>query len=278
MGFQGQDSRDYSRYYRVVKAVRSKLDAAGYSIVKFLGTEEVFYCSGKNWGNALSIMGGVGFSALNNDATLKDAIWGCSAHSYCWGGPTANIVTWRDGCEAGGKDKWQTELGNFESAKSTTWDYAIESTRRFYSDIAFVRNNYWMWWATSQGPYKEALLDGTYFFPLPAYYIFKKIWKNVPVGSVARSVSSTDDSLVTTFAVSMDAVAFLNGNITVVVLVNFTTLSRSTRVDGLTGITASVYQSSATHDMVLTGSSAVSSGKISLVTLQGKSVTVIVAK
>lgn len=278
MGFQGQDSRDYSQYYRVVKAVRSKLDAAGFSDVKLLGPEEGSYCSGKNWGNALSFMGGVGFPALNNDATLKDAIWGCSAHSYYWGGTTADIAVWRDGCEAAGKDKWQTEFSDVETTKSTTWDYAIESTRRFCSDMAFVRNNYWMWWAASQGPYKEALLDGTYFFPLPAYYIFQKIWKNVPVGSAARSVSSTDASLVTSVAVSMDAVAFVNGNTTVVVLVNFTTLSRSTSVDGLTGITASIYQSSATQDMLLTGSSAVSSGKISSVTLPGKSVTVIVAK
>ncbi len=278
MGFLGQNNWDYSQYYRVIKSLRSKLDAAGFTGVKLLGPEEGSYCSGNNWGNALAFLGGVGFPAFN-DATLRNAIWGCSAHSYNWGGGITGIASWRDGCEKWGKDKWMTEFSNVETVdkNASTFTFAIESTRRFCSDMAFVRNNYWFWWSASQGTYPEVLLDGTYYWKLPIYYILQKIWKNVPVGSFARKVTSTNSGLVTTDAINMDAAAFVTPeNKTVVVLVNFTASSISQSVDGLTGNKADIYQSTSTQNMVLTESPTVSSSVISSVILPAKSVTIIV--
>ncbi|MDD3079259.1 MAG: hypothetical protein PHH37_09180 [Paludibacter sp.] len=278
MGFQGQDTYNYTQYYRVIKSLRSKLDITGYTSVYLLGPEEGSYCTGKTWGNALAFLGGVGFPAFN-DATLKNAIWGCSAHSYNWGGEITDIASWRDGCEKWGKDKWMTEFSDVETVNKSapTYTFAIESTRRFCSDMAFVRNNYWLWWSASQGTYPEVLLDGTYYWKLPIYYILQKIWKNVPVGSFARKVTSTNSGLVTTDAINMDAVAFVTPeNKTVVVLVNFTAKSISQSVDGLTGNKADIYQSTSTQNMLLTDSPTISSGVISSVTLPALSVTVIV--
>jgi hypothetical protein len=278
MGFLGQNNWDYSQYYRVIKSVRNKLDAAGFTGVKLLGPEEGSYCSGNNWGNAVAFLGGTGFPAFN-DATLKNAIAGCSAHSYYWAGTVAGIASWRDGCETWGKDKWMTEFSDVETSNpnAPTYTFAIESTRRFCSDMAFVRNNYWLWWSASQGPYTEVLMDGTNFTKLPIYYILQKIWKNVPVGSVARRVTSTNSGFVLSDAINMDGVAFVTPeNKTVVVIVNFTNSAITQSIDGLSGNKADIYQSTSTQNMVLSGSPAISGGVISTVTFPAKSVSVIV--
>lgn len=276
MGFQGQENWNYSQYYRVIKAVRNHLDSAGFTSVRLLGPEEGAYCRGLNWGNALAYLGGSGFPAFF-DSSLKNAIWGCSAHSYNWGGGITGIASWRDACEAWGKDKWMTEFSDVETANpaAPTYTFAIESIRRFCSDMAFVRNNYWFWWSASQGPYTEVLLDGTHFWKLPIYYILQKIWRNVPVGSKVRKVTSTNTALITSDNISMDAVAFVTPeNKTVVVLVNFTTSDITQSVDGLTGNTANIYRSTFTQNMVHTDS--LSGGTIESLTLPAKSVSIII--
>ena len=277
MGFQGQQTRDYTHYYRMVKLVRSKLDAAGFSGIKLLGPDDGSYDTGQTWNTSLGFLGGVGFPAFN-DSVLEKAIGGCSSHSYYWGGGIGGMAAWRDGCEHWRKDKWMTEYSDVETTNKNapTFTFAIESARRFCADMAFVRNNYWLWWSASAGTYPEVLLDGTDYHRLPVYYVLQKIWTHAPPGSYVRRVTSTDPGLVTTNAVSMDAVAFVAGQKMTVVLINFTTSDRFTSVNGLIGARADVYQSTASRNMALIASPLIVGGTIASATLPARSVTVIV--
>lgn len=277
MGFQDQEIGDFSQYYRVIKSVRQHLDSAGYNAVKLLGPEEG-YASGEIWGNGLRYLGGNGFTAFN-DAELRNAIWGVSGHSYYWETDTIGIRQWSNSCELWGKDKWMTEFCDAanKDPNASLFTYAIESARRFCSDMVYVRTNYWFWWAASQGPWREVLIDYTNYMKLPTYYLFQRIWKNVPVGSVVRRVTSNNPSLVTTDNVNMDGAAFVTPqNKTVLVLVNFTSSTMTESIDGLTGNIAHIYQSTATQNMEFIDSLNVSQGYISSITLPAKSISVIV--
>jgi O-glycosyl hydrolase len=280
MHFVGENTFDYSQYYRVVKALRTKLDNAGLSAVKLLGPEDGCYDTGNNWGCSMHFLGGSGFPALN-DAALNTAVWGASAHSYNWGGGVTKLQQWASSCESRGKDKWMTEYSYIENGQTNVplIDVAVMATRRFCSDMACVRNNYWFWWVGyGQSINRTEVLmsdDGT-FTKYPLYYVLQKIYKSVPVGSIARRVSSTDPALHTADDIWMDGVAFLNGASTMVVLVNPAAAASTTSVNGLTGSTANVYQTTATQNMALVSSPAVSGGTISSVTLPAWSVTVIV--
>lgn len=279
MGFQGQDSADFSQYYRVIKSVRQHLDSAGYTSVKLLGPEEG-YCSGKKWANGLRYLGGNGFPAFN-DSELRYAIDGVSAHSYYWGTPISGIADWRDACELWGKDKWMTEFCAVETKASDTdiYAFAIEASRRFCSDMVYVRDNYWFWWAASKGPWKEALIDYTNLTKLPVYYILQKIWNNIPIGSVARRVISTNPSISTIDSVNMDAAAFVTPeNKTVVVVVNFTNNDITESLGGLTGDFAKVYTSTVSMNMLQTDSMSISETTINSLYLPAKSVSVIVTE
>ncbi len=295
MGFINEGSKDYSQYYRVIKGLRSKLDAAGLSAVKLLGPEDGAYNSGDNWGCSVNFLGGPGFPALN-DSALNAALGGFSAHSYNWGGGTTALSNWRDGCLQWGKEKWMTEYSWIEQGDHTSpgqplkpaLDTAVWTSRRLCSDLSFVRNNYWFWWVgckagSSQDatyPQEELMYgDGTSTINrMPLYYVLQKVFTYAPPGSTVKTVTSNDPGLTVANAIWMDAVAFVNGNTTTVVLVNPQTSSRTTSVNGLTGTSAKVYlmNSSNVNQDMSSSTVAVSNGTISSITMPAWSVTVIV--
>ena len=174
-----------------------------------------------------------------------------------------------------------TEYSYIENGETNTplIDIAVMGTRRLISDMSCVRNNYWFWWdgyAPGIAP-NECLMSADGVTKYPIFYVLSQIYKSVPVGSIARRLTSTDPGLVTSDAIWMDGVAFQNGNSTTAILVNpqAGTVS-TTSLNGLTGTTANVYQTTSSQNMALVSSPAVSGGTISSITLPAWSVTVIV--
>jgi O-glycosyl hydrolase len=272
-----------TQYQRVAKLLRSKLDAAELADVQILGPEGAAY-----YENELLL--GQDFSALSNDTELYNAIDGLASHSYFARGYDNN-----DSYKAytkvldlfPEKDKWQTEYSSL-IANVSDMDMAINAARRLAGDMALMQNNYWFWWlgwANGRHPadHGEVLLDGDGFTVTKskAFYVLSHIFNNVSVGSKVRRISADPASgLVTSDAVWMDAVAFVDGTKTVALLVNSTDQSKTVNVNGLTGTTASVYQltSSVTlgEDMKLAASRNIQEGTASVIDLPTKSVSVIV--
>ncbi|KRF03694.1 hypothetical protein ASG89_02740 [Paenibacillus sp. Soil766] len=272
-----------TQYQRVAKQLRSKLDAAGLTEVQLLGPEGAAY-----YENELLL--GQNFSALSNDTELYNAIGGLASHSYFAKGYDNN-----DSYKAykqvvslfPEKDKWQTEYSTLIAGVSEM-DMAINAARRLTSDMALIQNNYWFWWlgwANGRHPSDvgEVLLDGdgVTVTKSKAFYVLSHIFNNVSVGSKVRRISADPASgLVTTDAVWMDAVAFVDGTKTVALLVNSTDQAKTVNVNGLTGTTANVSQLTSSiplgADMTLAASRNIQGGTASDINLPAKSVSVIV--
>jgi len=274
---------DAAQYKRVAKLLRTTLDAAGYSNIILLGPEDGGYYNGQGWNWSLGLLGGAGFPALK-DAEFNKAIGAFASHSYDWSPNTsiANYNAWVSGCDTWGKDRWQTEYCPIDQIDIPQ---AISTTRRFISDMAFIKNNYWFTW-TVNDPYghdvKDALCLGNGITSLskkPAYYVLKKLFTNIPIGSKVRRMTSTDNELVTANASNMDMVAFASDTNMVVVIVNPTSNTRKTKINGLFGASADVYQMATAKfntDMKKISSSAITANSISDVDLQPNSVTIII--
>jgi O-glycosyl hydrolase len=224
------------QYQRVAKMLRAKLDDAGFEDVQLLGPEGAAY-----YENELLL--GQDFSALSNDPTLYDAIDGLTSHSYFARGYD-NDATYQSYADVvklfPEKDKWQTEYSTLIEGVSEM-DMAINVAERLSSDMALIGNNYWFWWlgwALNRHPsdHGEVLLDGdgVTVTKSKAFYVLSNIYNNVPVGSKVRRVSADPASgLVTSDAVWMDAVAFVDGTKTVAMLVNPTAEDKRVNVKGL---------------------------------------------
>jgi hypothetical protein len=272
-----------TQYQRVAKQLRSKLNAAGLTEVQILGPEGAAY-----YENELLL--GQNFSALSSDTELYNAIGGLASHSYFAKGYDNN-----DSYKAykkvvslfPEKDKWQTEYSTLISGVSEM-DMAINAARRLTSDMALIQNNYWFWWlgwAANRHPTDvgEVLLDGdgVTVTKSKAFYVLSHIFNNVSVGSKVRRISADPASgLVTSDAVWMDAVAFVDGTKTVALLVNSTDQAKTVNVKGLTGTTANVSQLTSSvalgADMTLAASRNIQGGTASDINLPAKSVSVIV--
>ncbi|MBW7458384.1 hypothetical protein K0U00_30520, partial [Paenibacillus sepulcri] len=272
-----------TQYQRVAKLLRSKLDAAGLTDVQILGPEGAAYHE-----NELLI--GQNFSALNQDPELNEAIDGLASHSYFAKGYDNDGVyqAYKQVVDLfPEKDKWQTEYSTLISGISEM-DMAINAAQRLAGDMALIGNNYWFWWlgwANGRHPTDvgEVLLDGDGYTVTKskAFYALSNVFNNVPVGSKVRRVSADPASgLNTSDAVWMDAVAFVDGDSTVAMLVNPTGESKTVNVKGLTGTTASVHQLTSDiplgQDMRLAGLRNIQNGTASAINLPAKSVSVIV--
>jgi hypothetical protein len=272
-----------TQYQRVAKLLRSKLNAAGLTGTQILGPEGAAY-----YENELLL--GQDFSALRNDQDLYNAIGGLTSHSYFAKGYDNNdsYKTYRDVTGLfPEKDKWQTEYSTLISGVSEM-DMAINAARRLTSDMALIQNNYWFWWlgwAANRHPSDvgEVLLDGNgvTVTKSKAFYVLSHIFNNVAVGSKVRRISADPASgLVTSDAVWMDAVAFVDGTKTVALLVNSTDQAKTVNVKGLTGTTATVSQLTSSvalgADMTLAASRNIQGGTAADINLPAKSVSVIV--
>ena len=282
MHFIHEGRYDYSQYSRVVEQLRSKLDKNGFQNVKLLGPEDGAYDTGKNWGCSMTFFGGNGFPAFRTDSALKSAIWGCSSHSYNWGGGVIPLEQWAASCEKWHKDKWMTEYSYIENGEKDTplIDIAVMATRRLCSDMACVRNNYWFWW-DGYAPYiarNEVLVsDASPYTKYPLFYVLQKIFRNAVPGSVCHRVISNDPHLTTDDAIWMDAAAFVNRHGTTVVLVNPDRKTAATLdLSGLTGSKATIYQTTSEENMQQAATVSLVHKAIASLTLPPWSVTVVV--
>lgn len=282
MHFIHESQFNYSQYYRVVEQLRSKLDEEGFQSVKLLGPEDGAYDTGKPWGCSMAFFGGNGFPAFRSYPALRSAIWGCSSHSYNWGGSAIPLEQWAASCEKWHKDKWMTEYSYIENGEKDTplIDIAVMATRRLCSDMACVRNNYWFWWDgyVPNIARNEVLVSGdSSYTKYPLFYVLQKIFRNATPGSVCHRVTSNDPLLTTKDAIWMDSVAFVNKHGSTVVLVN-PDRNSSTKLDlsGLTGTKAEIYQTASGENMQLVDTESPAHGTISSLTLPPWSVTVVV--
>ncbi|MGG1519319.1 sugar-binding protein [Paenibacillus oryzisoli] len=271
------------QYQRVAKLLRSKLDAAGLTNIQILAPEGAAYFENE-------LLLGQNFSALSADPALNNAIGAFTSHSYFSKGYDTTEV-YRAYVDAldhfPEKDRWETEYSTLIAGVSDI-DMAINASRRLSSDMAFIRNNYWFWWlgwAANRHPSDvgEVLLDGDGYTVTKSktFYVLSKIFNNVPAGSKVRRISADPASgLTTADSVWMDGVAFVNGNKTVALVVNPTDQAKTVNVKGLTGSTASVYQTTSDipvgQDMKTAATRNVLGGTASDIQLPAKSVSVVV--
>ncbi len=282
MHFMNEEKFDYRQYYRVVEALRRKLDADGFAAVKLLGPEDGAYDTGKNWGCSMAFLGGDGFPAFRKHPALNRAIWGCSSHSYNWAGPVTFLQQWASSCEMWHKDKWMTEYSYIENGEKNTplIDTAVMSARRLCSDMECVRNNYWFWWdgyAPGIARNEVLIADDTRFTKYPLYYVLQKLFTNVRPGAVCKPVISHDPAFSTSDNIWMNAAAFQSVNGTTVLLVNpHHTRNLHFNLAGLSGVSAAVYTTTAHENMRLISVRNVRNGSVLGVHLPPWSVTVIV--
>jgi large repetitive protein len=275
---------DSAQYRRVAKLLRTSLNAAGYSAIMMLGPEDGGYNNGQGWNWSVGLLGGSGFPSLK-DPEFNRAIGAFASHSYDWKPNTtiANYDEYIKSCDAWGKDRWQTEYCYIEDSLCP---HAIGTVRRFISDMAYLKNNYWFTWTVNDGyghDVPDALCFGDGVNNLnkkPSYYVLKKLFSSIPVGSRIRRMTTTDNELVSGNAGRMDLVAFVSDTNMVAVIVNPTSAVKTTNITGLIGIKAQVYQiSSALNntDMSLISSPIIQAGSLSNLILPVNSVTIVVA-
>ncbi len=274
---------DFVQYKRVTKLLRSSLDAAGYSGIMLLGSEDGGYNNGQGWNSSIDLLGGSDFPSLN-DSAFNSAIGAFASHSYDWHPNTtiADYNKWIDGCDKWGKDRWQTEYCYIEDSINP---HAVGTIRRFISDMAYLKNNYWFTWTVNEGyghDVPDALCFGDGINSItrkPTYYVLKKLFTSIPLGSKVRRMTTTDNELISDNAGKMDMVAFVSDTNMVAVIVNPTSAIKKTNVDGLIGSSAHVYQSASrinNTDMEMISSPIISSGTILNINLPVNSVTIIV--
>jgi len=269
-----------SQLQRVVKLLRTTLDNGGYSSM------DIGYPEGGQPEKTNMYLGGNGWPDLSS-STLNNAIDAFITHSYYSATSANNGLIDGYNTYGNGRNLWQSEycyLSNIDAVPGK--DFTTGTTERFISDMAYLKVNYWLTWQiwNSNGPAETDVIcsgngDTSMDIP-PQYYVFKKIFNNVPPGSKVRKVTSDDPGLQDGNSPWMDMVAFISSSKMVVVFVNPNSTSRSTDVNGLTGTSASVYQIDTNEnygtDMSLISSPSISGGSISNVSLAGNSVTVIV--
>jgi hypothetical protein len=271
------------QYMRVAKLMRTTLDSAGYSNVMMLGPEDGYYTSSSDVSGNFGFLGGAGFPFLK-DNIFNKAIGAIASHSYEWPPYTLNseFDEWISACDTWGKDRWQTEYCYIED---TIRPHAIGTVQRLIADLAYFKNNYWFTWSVNDGwghnvPDALCFGDGvTYLNKKPIYYVLKKLFKSVPLGSKVRRMTSTDYDLEYSNATRMDMVAFKSDTNMVAIIVNPTSSFKKTTINGLTGSSAQVFQMATTAnntDMTLVGLRIISSGTIQSIDLLEKSITIIV--
>jgi hypothetical protein len=292
---------------RISKLLRAEMDKAGFKDI-LLGYSENGQPMYANWyaGNDIGRTEGLFANAFNGeknwpffnaasahyDAALDAAVGAFTTHSYYPGNRDINDYT--DGLRTTGKgrDNWMTEYclwgGKYNEIHA---NYNRELIRKFISDMVFFRFNYWEFWniwnISSPAPCTDILCGGSdrQHRKPTAYYVLAKIFKNIKPGEtyVRRVISDVPDGLTTSDATAMNAAAFVSQEKTVVVLVNSSSGEIATKLNGLKGKSAEVYQIVGSDnelfntDMTLVASPGVNNGLIDTVKLPGNTITVVIA-
>jgi hypothetical protein len=241
---------DSDQYRRVVKLVRAALDANGYSGVSLIGPE------GGAYGENFPYLGD-NFSQLAADPDLNNAIAALDTHSYHHQNQSVfstNFKKWVQGASNyPAKDRWMTEFAHYASDNVTDEvDRTIITARTLAADIGWAGMNYWFFWDgwdsrpefgnTSPGEQNVFGGDGvTTIIKGKLYELLSEVYKNVPVGSAVKRMSTNDPSVSNTLDQETDMVAFQNGDTsTIAVLVNSSTEDKLFSVSGLKGLSAKV--------------------------------------
>lgn len=272
------------QFQRFTKLLRQTLDQEGLQDVQILAPEGAAYHENEK-------LLGTNFDAVAADPALEAAIGGFASHSYISRefGSKASIESYKEAADRfPHKDRWQTEFSSLVTDMSQQ-DMAIDVSRRLISDMAYIRNNYWFWWLgwdheRTVGYVGEVITEGDGYTvdKSKAFHMLSKVFNEVPAGAKMRRVSADPASgLVTEDELWMDAVAFVDGDKTVTLLVNPLEEQRRVNVAGLTGASADVYQMTETSQeadgLLLSEARNVVSSSVPDIALPARSITVIVA-
>ncbi|MCL2709351.1 MAG: hypothetical protein FWE95_00590 [Planctomycetaceae bacterium] len=295
---------------RITKLLRAELDKAGYKdiLVGYAENGQPMYANfyaGNDIGGNRNNYGGVFVDVAGGekrwpffnpaspryDSELDNAVGAFTTHSYY---PSVrDINDYLDGYHATskGRDNWQTEYclwgGNYNVIPP---NYNQELMRKFISDIAFFRFNYWQFWniwnISSPAPCTDILTGGSdRQNRKPAvYYALRKIFRNITPGETyVRRVTSDIPNFTIANATAMNAVAFVSPDKMVVVLVNSSAETVTTSLRGLHGTSAEVFQIDGTDnnlfntDLHLAGTPSLTDGVIARIDLPPGTMTVVVS-
>ena len=275
LGYSENGQPMYANFY-AGNDINGKQDAYGGLFVNVAGSE-------KKWPffNPAS---------LRYDAELDAAVGAFTTHSYYPG--VDDINDYVDGYQLTGKgrDNWMTEYclwgGDYNVVIP---NYNQELLRKFISDIAFFKFNYWQFWniwnISSRAPCTDILCGGNDRMNRKpaAYYALAKIFKNIKPGETyVRRLTTDLPGLTVTDAVAMDAIALVSPDKTVVVLVNSSSGEIYTHLKGLYGKSAEVYQINGSSndlfdtDMTLVNAPKIDDGVISAIRLPVNTITIII--
>ena len=256
-------------YKKMLVALRRTLNENGYNSVKLLGPESSSYP-----GTATSA-GDVSGIFAKVDREYADALDIIGVHSY---EVTYTSEQFDDAISQyanppeilQGKDKWQTEYcvgGSVEPGKTFQMDTAQKEFRTLSADVGWGGNNVWCHWA-GYYHYFVPLADrdteishapkngeigvssmtlgygvGVEYYKNKTYDMLQMIFKNVPVGSVVKRVTLSDNcpEIVNECKHLTDVVAFENGNSSIVALTNDSEEDLSFEYSNLKGTTAKCY-------------------------------------
>ncbi|MBD3239998.1 MAG: hypothetical protein GF331_05385 [Chitinivibrionales bacterium] len=234
-------------YHQVIKTLRSKLDHAGLTTVKVLAPE------GNHYGHHPHLLG-TGFSDLETDLALRDAVGAIGTHSYDqWGQTVGAVRTFVDGARTYDKEIWMTEWCAYNGAGTVIPDdselsMAIWVTRHFIREMVLLTAEYWFWWQAYNKQWTpmdgEALIMGTESQPVFSrlYYLFSRIWNTVRPGSLVYPMSSSDVELIADNTSSdniadselwFNMVAFESDTNQAILLVNHTTTHKQLALSGV---------------------------------------------
>lgn len=293
---------------RISKLLRAEMDKVGLKDV-LLGYSENGQPMYANWyaGNDIGRSDGLFANVFDGeknwpffneasphyDATLDAAVGAFTTHSYYPSVRDINdyVAGYRQ--TGKGRDNWMTEYclwgGKYNEIHA---NFNQELIRKFISDMVFFRFNYWEFWniwnISSPAPCTDILCGGSdrQHRKPAAYYAFAKIFKNITPGEtyVRRLTTDIPEGLTTGYATAMNAAAFVSPDKTVVVLVNSSTSEVATKLKGLYGKEAEVFQIDGSNnelfntDMTLVASPVINSGIIELLMLPANTITIVITK
>ena len=294
---------------RITKLLRAELNKADYKdiLVGYSENGQPMYANfyaGNDIGGRRNDYGGVFVDTAGGekkwaffnpaspryDAELDAAAGAFTTHSYYPG--TGDINDYLDGYLAvnKGRDNWMTEYclwnGNYNEIPA---NYNQELIRKFISDMVFFRFNYWEFWniwnISSPNPCTDILCGGSdrkHRKPA-AYYALRKVFANITPGKTyVRRLTSDIPNFTTANAAAMNAAAFVSLGKTAAVLVNSSADKVSTKLTGLYGKSAEVFQIDGSNnqlfntDMTLVSTLTVTGGVIENLDLPHHSITIIV--
>jgi O-glycosyl hydrolase len=297
------DSKDV--YQRVVKSLRSRLNAAGLHSVK-IGAADAERAEN----HALFL--GENFVDMSRDASLRDAIGAITTHSYDdWNTDEAGydaLVKLNNPKSWWGKSLWQTEysLIPLQGESLSEIEVTLNTFTHLARDLVMSRYEYWFWWfgynkdSSGKSRYGNLLWgDPVQLNKYKNYHVFQKLWASVPPASgfKVQSFTSDDASFVAGYDNSLKKhpvnypddqsgnkritrpvhmIAFTNGKKRVFYLVNDGKSDKAVDIRGILAGGYNLYQTTVNEDMVNKGILRAKSGGFS-VTLPQQSVSLFVS-